>query len=265
MEATHLVIIDPQNDFCDPNGALSVDGAVKDMERLASFIDTKGDKIQNISVTLDSHHWFDVAHPAFWVDSQGKHPDPLATIITHDDVKNNVWTPSRPSLLQYCLDYTKALDDNGRYPLMVWPTHCIIGSWGACVYPALMESLKAWAIKRSTTVNFVTKGSNPFTEHYSAVKADVPHPQDPSTKLNVNFIKAIEEADNILVAGEASSHCVMYTVKDIADEFDESSIAKLVMMTDAMSPVQAPGIDFPQIAADFIEEMKEAARSGAQR
>ena len=33
-----LLIIDPQNDFCDPNGALFVPGADEDMKRLASMV-----------------------------------------------------------------------------------------------------------------------------------------------------------------------------------------------------------------------------------
>lgn len=257
MESTHLVIIDPQNDFCDPKGSLYVQDAEHDMDRLASFIDTRGDVIQKISVTLDSHHWFDVAHPPFWVDSAGKNPDPM-TIISAEDVKNGVWRAKRPGLQAYAEEYTEKLAANNRYPLMIWPTHCIIGSWGANVFPSLHNALELWAQKHSTTVGYVTKGSNYKTEHYSAIRADVPDPKDPSTGLNSPFINLIESADNVLVAGEASSHCVMYTVKDIVEEFDDSNLSKLILMTDAMSPVQAPppAPDFPQLALDFIDEMK---------
>ena len=34
----HLVAIDPQNDFCRPDGALSVPGASADMDRLALLV-----------------------------------------------------------------------------------------------------------------------------------------------------------------------------------------------------------------------------------
>ena len=35
MQSIHLLVVDPQNDFCDPeNGALCVEGAKEDMERL---------------------------------------------------------------------------------------------------------------------------------------------------------------------------------------------------------------------------------------
>ena len=256
METTNLVIIDPQNDFCDPKGTLYVPGAEDDMQRLADFLNgSRGDLIKHISVTLDSHHYVDIAHAPFWVDSAGKNPDPM-TIITHDQVMAGDWRPKIPSMLKYVQEYTEKLAANNRYPLMIWPTHCVVGTWGTQIHPVLEEALAAWSIKHTRNIDYVAKGNNPLTEHYSAVKADVPDPRDPTTNLNVNFITRHESADNVLVAGEASSHCVLYTVQDMVDEFGDANIAKLIMLTDAMSPVQAPGIDFPQIAKDFQESMK---------
>ena len=76
----HLLIIDPQNDFCDlppayvPSGetpALPVPGAHADMQRVAQLIERGGAAWSGISVTLDSHHRIDVAHPAFWKTGSG--------------------------------------------------------------------------------------------------------------------------------------------------------------------------------------------------
>ena len=72
---TQLLVIDPQNDFCDlpashrPAGnapSLPVAGAHADMERLADFIRAQGGQIDAITVTLDSHQRFDIANPDFW-------------------------------------------------------------------------------------------------------------------------------------------------------------------------------------------------------
>ena len=63
MEKLHLMIIDPQQDFCNPDGALSVPGAEGDMKRLAEFIRKAGRKIYDIHCTLDTHHYFDISHP----------------------------------------------------------------------------------------------------------------------------------------------------------------------------------------------------------
>ena len=57
MEKAHLLLIDPQNDFMDIQGAtLPVTGANDDMKRVAAFIDRLGSKLFDIHVTLDSHH-----------------------------------------------------------------------------------------------------------------------------------------------------------------------------------------------------------------
>jgi len=90
-------------------------------------------------------------------------------------------------------------------------------------------------------VDFVTKGSNPWTEHFSAVQAEVPDPADPTTQVNTGFIQTLEEADIVLLAGEAETHCVMNTVNDIANSFSDAAyIRKLVWLTDATSPVPDP-------------------------
>lgn len=256
MENTHLLIIDPQIDFCDPNGALFVQGAPDDMSRLVDFINRVSNKIRQIHVTLDSHQDFDIGHGLFWVDSNGKHPDPF-TIISASDVRDGVWRTKIPSLQSRATKYVETLESNGRYDLMIWPYHCLIGSTGHQVYPALHEQLRKWSRDNVKTVNYVSKGSNPFTEHYSAVAADVPDPSDPSTHINQRLIDVLQSADNVLIAGEASSHCVLNTVKDIADNFGDDNVKKLIWLSDATSPVIHPVVDFPKIANDFVNEMAQ--------
>ena len=92
-KSVHLVVIDPQVDFCDPRGALYVKGAENDMTRLARMVGRLSSKLDDIHVTLDSHRLIDVAHPIFWKDSTGRSPAPF-TIITAKDVENGRWTPA---------------------------------------------------------------------------------------------------------------------------------------------------------------------------
>jgi nicotinamidase-related amidase len=245
-----LLVIDPQNDFCHPDGALSVPNAQYDMGRLATMILRLKDKLDDIHVTLDSHHFVDIGHPIFWVNSEGKHPDPF-TIITADDIQNGVWRTTNPQFQQRAADYTKQLEANGRYPLCVWPVHCLIGSWGYVVDDQLFRALLQWE-KDFAMVDYVTKGSNFWTEHYSAVQADVPDPQDPDTQLNMKLIRTLEQADIILLAGEARSHCLANTVIDIANNFGEENIKKMVLLEDATSDV--PG--FENLGEDFVRDMK---------
>ena len=255
-----LLIIDPQNDFCDPTGALFVGGAENDMERLTSFINRVGDKLFDIHVTLDSHRQVDISHPIFWEDMQGNQPGPF-TIISYPDVQNGVWRAKNPGYQQKATAYVKTLDENQRYPLCIWPYHCLIGHWGHNVVPGIFEAFSKWEEKNFANVDYVTKGSNPFTEHYSGVQADVPDPTDPSTQLNTGLINTLQEADIIILSGEARSHCLANTVRDIAAKFDADGngefIKKMVLLTDATSDVgDLPGSTmFQDMGEAFVAEM----------
>ena len=270
-----LVVIDPQNDFMDipatpggpvglaiPGGpsfrsTLPVPGALADMGRVAALIRRAGPRLHDIHVTLDSHRVIDVAHPGFWRDQDGRQPAPF-TMISHDDVKNGIWSPRSPQYRQRMLDYTAALAAAGKFRLMVWPEHCLIGSWGHNVVDELKAELDAWERTQFANVNFVTKGANTFTEHYGALMAEVPDPADPSTQLNGEFISMLQDADIIAIAGEASSHCVKTTIEQIVDNIGDSHLSKIHLLTDCMSPVPpTPGSpDFPAIAKAFLSDMQ---------
>jgi len=246
-----LLVIDPQVDFCDPQrGALYVPGAEHDMNRLATMVRRLKHKLDDIHVTLDSHHFIHIAHPIFWRDSNGKHPA-VFTRITKSEVEEGAWTPTVPSLYRRALDYVVKLEQNGRYDLTIWPPHCLIGSPGHNVFPELFSALTEWE-SRFAFVDYVTKGSNILTEHYSAVQADVPDASDVSTQINTRLIQTLESADQILIAGEARTHCLANTVRDIANNFgDDSFVSKLVLLTDASSDI--PG--FETHAQAFMKEM----------
>jgi nicotinamidase-related amidase len=249
---TALLIIDPQIDFCQPGGALYVTNAENDMHRLSNMISRLGSKINEIFVTLDSHHFVDIAHPIWWRNSKGEEPAPF-TIITSQEVKNGVWTTKQPGYLKKSIEYLESLESGGRYPHCVWPPHCLIGSTGHAVFPELFAELTQWENK-FRMVDYVTKGSNIYTEHYSAVSAEVPDPNDPTTQLNVELIKSLENVDKLIIAGEAGSHCVANTVRDIRSAFnDDAKMKRIVILEDAMSPV--PG--FEQLQSEFFDEMKK--------
>jgi nicotinamidase/pyrazinamidase len=128
--ATQLLIVDPQNDFCDvPCAALPVPGANADLQRLAAFVDRCGDRIGNIHVTLDAHHVLDIAHPGWWKDEAGQSPAPF-TVISREDVLQKRWSPRDPALQAHALAYVCALEQRGRYQHIIWPEHCLVGSWG---------------------------------------------------------------------------------------------------------------------------------------
>lgn len=250
MIKADLLIIDPQKDFCDPSGSLYVQGANEDCDRLAIMIDRISKKINDIHITLDSHNYFDIAHPVYWIDSTGKHPNPF-TIITVNDVEKGIWRPINPNMKDWSLHYVKQLANNGRYPLCIWPPHCLIGSDGYSIHPVVYNALARWEQNNTASVDKVTKGSNYKTEHYSAVQADVPDPDDPSTQLNIRLIETLQKVDVIGISGQALSHCVANTIRDIANNFGEENIKKFVLLEDTCSNVSG----FENLGSDFVKEL----------
>ncbi len=260
-----LLIIDPQNDFCDlPEAyrpldplsgkpvapALPVAGAHADMQRLARFIRQGSDGLTGIAVTLDSHHRLDIAHPTFWQQADGSAVLPF-TQITAAQARAGQYRPRDPAALPRTLAYLDELEARGRYTLMVWPVHCEIGSWGHNVHADVRAACNAWEDSALGIVEMVSKGSNPWTEHYSAIQAEVPDAADPDTQLNRALIRRLDQADLILVAGEAGSHCVKATTEHIADNLS-GRLERLVLLTDCMSPV--PGFEAQQ--ESFLADMR---------
>jgi nicotinamidase-related amidase len=269
-----LLLIDPQNDFCDlpatasGTPALPVAGADADMRRVADLIERGGAGLDDIVITLDSHHRVDIAHPSFWCTGDGAAVAPF-TAITAAQVRAGEFVPAaavqgrqggRPAdatVLPRVLAYLDALEAQGRYSLMVWPVHCEIGTWGHNVHSAVRAAYNQWEDRRLRQVLKVTKGDNPWTEHYSALQAEVPDADDAATWLNRSLLARLDAFDTIWIAGEASSHCVKATVEHLADHLPSllpsGRLEKLVLLTDGMSPVGG----FEAQAADFMARMRE--------
>ena len=251
MKNLQLIIIDPQHDFCNPNGSLYVDGAHEDMQRLAGFIDRMAPKITDIHVTADSHHKADISHPMWWCDADGNPPAPF-TIISASDLADGVWRTRKPSCHARTLAYLQALESTGRYPHCIWPEHCLIGTEGHTIHPDVMGALHGWEESRYAITDVVTKGSNPWTEHFSAVQAEVPDPEDPSTQMNTALVDTLEQADITVWAGEALSHCLANSARDVAANFsDPQFIKNMVLLTDASSNVT----NFEHYGTDFVTEL----------
>lgn len=264
---THLLLIDPQNDFCDlpadwlPRSpvsgelihpALPVAGAHDDMQRAAGLVKRLRGQLDAITVTLDSHHRIDIAHPGFWVEqASGRAPGPF-TAITAAAVRVGAYRPRDAAHLDRVLAYLDALEATGRYTLMVWPVHCQMGSWGHGVHAGLQSALDAWADEQGRSVDVVTKGENPWTEHYSALQAEVPDPADEGTELNQALLAALDRFDRVLIAGEAGSHCVRATVEHLAAHLPSKQLNKLVLLIDCISPVAG----FEAQQAEFLAAMQ---------
>ena len=244
-----LLIIDAQNDFAHPNGTLYVPGAKEDCERLENFINQNVSKINSIHLTLDSHPLYHIAHPYFWIDSSGTHPEPY-TIITYQDFSRGLFKPVDSSLMSKVDEYLLTLENRGRYNLCIWPPHCLLGTWGYCIEDGIWNACHKWELNSKTNrITYIKKAINPLTEHYSAIQAEVPDPNDMETRTNFALIDNLKEFEHIIIAGEALSHCVANTIRDLSIYVPPH---RMIILTDCTSSVTG----FEEIGENFLNEFK---------
>jgi nicotinamidase-related amidase len=279
-QRTCLLAIDVQNTFCIPGHELFVGGrsgmgAVEDNLRLCEFIYRNLTEITEIALTMDTHTATQIFHPVFWVNAAGEHPAPM-TLITLEDVENEVWrvnpaaTPSLASsalsgsVADYALHYVRQLDRNGKFPLTIWSYHSMLGGIGHAIVSAVEEACFFHNLVRSSQTHFELKGSNPLTENYSVLQPEVMNDAQNRSiaQKNTAFLQKLLSFDRILIAGQAKSHCVAWTIDDLLSEIkatDPNLAQKVYLLEDCMSPVVVPGvIDFTDAAIASFQRFADA-------
>jgi nicotinamidase-related amidase len=257
-----LLLIDPQNDFHDipesnrPKGvesALAVPGACDDAERLIQFLDRNAHAIQDVYVTLDTHKEYDIGHALFWVDKEGQPPAPF-TQITSADIEAGRFKPTDEALTDYTLAYARALESAGRFKITIWPTHCLDGSWGWEVYKPVLEALDRWSSATGAAPAYKRKGTHYLTEHYAAFAAEYPIENAPETQVDTALLDRLAQHDLILVSGQALSHCVGETLRQMTDLWPRKLCEKVILLQDTTSPV--PG--FEAHAEALVKQIQSA-------
>ena len=250
-----LLIVDAQVDFVHSDGNLSVPGALDDTRRLIEFIYKNLSQITDITASLDTHYPHQIFFPTWWKGSDGKNPAPYTT-ITYGDVRSGKWIPVIDPL--WSVDYVKKLESLAKKSLMVWPFHVMQGTAGNNLVPALSEAIFYHSAARTNQPTFLTKGTVPQVEHYGIFKAEVEYPGNVNSLLNTQILNKIAGHDLIYVAGEAKSHCVLETMKQLVEYFGAiapDAVKKIRFLMDCTSSVQAPGIDFDAIADIELQGM----------
>lgn len=275
-----LLAIDVQNTFCLPDFELFVGGktgtgAIEDNIRLCEFIYRNLDIITTIVPTLDTHSALQIFHPIFWVNENGENPTPSATNITLESIKTGQWKVNpnlAPSLTngdyerleKHALHYVKKLSDEGKYPLTIWPYHSMLGGIGHALVSSVEEAIFFHSIARNTQSLFEIKGNNPLTENYSVLRPEVldSHDNKPIAQKNTNLIQKLLEFDVIIIAGQAKSHCVAWTIDDLLTEIlaiDAKLTKKVYLLEDCTSAVVVPGIiDFTEQANAAFDRFADA-------
>ena len=272
-----LLAVDVQNTFCIPDFALFVAGrsgtaAVDDTRRLCEFVYRNLGTITQVYPSLDTHHAMQVFHAIWLVDEHGDHPPPF-TLVSAEDVKAGRWkmNPSVARALGIDLDYaerhlahyTRQLAEGGKYDLTVWPYHAMLGGIGHALASALEEAVFFHGIARHSQPEFQVKGDNPLTEHYSMLGPEVTEGPDGDRlgARNTELIEKLLSFDAVVVAGQAKSHCIAWTIDDLLQ--DEKAGTRLAertyLLEDCTSPIVVPGVIDYTDQADAAFERYAAA------
>jgi nicotinamidase-related amidase len=243
-----LLLVDCQNTFCTPGFELFVPGAPDDNRRLCEFIYRNLGVITQIVPTLDTHHALQVFHASWLVDAEGRHPPPY-TIVSVRDVEDAVWRAADPAEQENLVAYVRALESGGRYRLTIWPYHAMLGGVGHALVSAVEEAAFFHAVARGISPAFQIKGNDAQTEAYSVLGPEV-------GRKNNALVQLLQSFDAVVLAGQAKSHCVAWTVEDLLDDLPPE---RLYLLEDCMSPVVVPGV------VDFTAEADEAVARFAGR
>mgnify|MGYP001256868053 CR=1 FL=1 len=182
-----LVVVDVQNDFCPATSMGGGNLAVPDGHVIVPLINRLAERFENIVLTQD---W----HPAGHISFASSHPGKA---------------PFSSTELAY-----------GRQVL--WPDHCIQGSYGAELHPGL-------AIPRAQLI--VRKGYHRHTDSYSAFLE-----ADRKTPTGLDGYLASRGVKRVFCVGLALDFCVAWTALD-ARRFGLNAI----VIEDACRPIDAPG------------------------
>jgi nicotinamidase-related amidase len=266
-----LLAVDVQNTFCIPGfelfvGGRSGTGAVDDSRRLCEFVYRNLGTLTQIVPSLDTHHAMQIFHAIWLVDEHGNHPDPY-TLISAEDVEAGRWKVNEPVAealgigaeyaARHLAHYTRRLAEGGKYDLTIWPYHALLGGIGHALVSAVEEAIFFHGVARYSRPDFEVKGENPLTEHYSMLGPEVTEGPDGENlgELNTWLIDKLLTFDAVVVAGQAKSHCLAWTIDDLleGDDARERRLAeRTYLLEDCTSPVVVPGV------VDYTDEADAA-------
>lgn len=237
--------IDLQKDFME-YGSLPVKGSNADMERTLKWFYDNMAKISTTMVTMDTHLVHQVFHSAWWKTKDGKIVAPY-TEITVKDLDSGLYVPQ--ILPVHTRKYLEGLESSpSKKKLMIWEYHCINGTDGQTLESRFSNLIHYHSIVRMSNVLKKQKGFTPTEEHYGAIKPEF----SPTNQIDNQFINILSKYNKIVVVGQAKSHCVLETLKQMVDYMPPEDVKNIYVLEDCMSSIQG----FEQSTEDAFQELK---------
>jgi nicotinamidase-related amidase len=273
-----LMLIDVQNTFCIPDfelyvGGATGNGAVDDNRRLGAFIYRNLTSITQICPTLDTHQVMQIFHSIFLINEAGEHPDPYS-LVSLDDIEKGVWRFNDKLTESLNMEegfgqahlahYAQQLKTGGKYDLTIWPYHAMLGGIGHALVSAIEEAIFFHTVCRFSQPDFKIKGSHSLTENYSVLRPEITEGLDNRALGSVNqqLMDRLLAFDAVIIAGQAKSHCVAWSVADLLSEIknlDATLASKVCLLEDCTSPVVIPDvIDYTEPANKAFERFEDA-------
>lgn len=273
-----MMLIDIQNTFCVPGfelyvGGATGNGAVDDNRRLGAFIYRNLTFITQICPTLDTHQVMQIFHSIFLINEAGEHPDPY-TLVSLDDIEKGIWRFNNELAGELGLDeglgqvhlmhYAQQLQKGGKYDLTIWPYHAMLGGIGHALVPAMEEAIFFHTVCRFSQPDFQIKGAHCLTENYSVLRPEITEGLDNRVlgSINQQLMDRLLAFDAVIIAGQAKSHCVAWTVADLLSEIEKKDPAlasRIYLLEDCTSPVVIPDvIDYTEPANKAFERFEKA-------
>jgi nicotinamidase-related amidase len=139
----------------------------------------------------------------------------------------------------------------------------MLGGIGHALVPSVEEAIFFHTVARHSQPDVQVKGTLPLTEHYSVLGPEVTIGPDGERlgEQNTELIEKLLAFDAVVIAGQAKSHCVAWTIEDLlrSPALIERGLAeKVYLLEDCTSPVVVPG------AVDYTDEADEAFRRFAE-
>jgi len=280
----HFLGIDLQKSFCFPDGSLYVGGrsgrgAIEDNVRISEFMYRYLGVISDVTMTFDTHFAYQIFFPSFWLDPNDNPPAPM-TEVTVEEVRAGKYRPNPTVagwvcsgnytwLQNYVEHYCSELEKAGKYKLMLWPYHCLLGSKGHTLAGVIQEARLFHSFVKGRQNWSEIKGGNPLTEHYSVLRPEVVLSHDAKVigSKNTELIQKLLTSEAVIIGGQAASHCVASTIDDLLNEIvsqDPDLAKKVYILEDCMSAVAVPDpkggflVDFTDQAQAFLKKFKDA-------
>lgn len=257
MKKTCLILIDSQNDFCNPEGSLYVPGAKNDIKNISNFIIKNEDKISNIIATMDSHFPLNITNPKFWYvgDDKNTHPLPF-TIITKEEVLNGEY---HTKYGYDAIPYLEHLEKENKQ-LILWPSHCIINTIGWLLDTKLAFTLDRYCYNTGKNYTILMKGMHPHTDQYSIFNPEMNIDDEyGEVSDDIKLIKDLsEKCDEIIFCGEAADVCCLNSIKYLVNSplhWAEDILKKSIIFKDCMSAIDPNfNIDTDPVYVSAVEK-----------